>query len=752
MINFFNDFRFKSIFVKIFIYIMLSSLLVIFTLGAIFYEHITDVVADNVIDVNMSNIRNTQKSDEQLFGYLFQMAMDLSYDEDFINAMVIPGFNNPSRNNNILKKLRNLAFNYEYVDSVEFYVNYANMSYSSKGNISIVQVDDNIISSKDKDNIIFTSRIIDDKKCLTFCFSAPHNSLSTMGYFILNLSVDELYSKITENFADNNHEFFVLGKQGVKVMGVEDDKEYSKIIKAVKENNEPEDYLTVDDQIVFYSTMNSTDMKYLYILPLEMVLDDKSVINFVFMTILICGFASLLLTYLATRQIYMPINSLLNIVYDRVKKDKKEQAKNEYEYLDVAYSEIISVNENLENVINNTKPFVKERLFSNLIRGKTIPIKELIEKMEFLKLNMNLSNYLVMVIQLQDYDKLVEELNESERNLIKIELVSFIEEIVTKGICLETDVNKFAVIINFDDEESYLEVRKKSLDLAESIHQDIKKKYKLDVYIGVGRMYKHINSIKYSYKEANKALEYKLYLGQNRIFDFESAEEQTDRIYYFYSEKEKKLINVLKFAQDEKLEKAVTDYFNEIKQNGLISYDLLQKLLNKTVSSIIEMMLNQGISPKKIFVNKKRIYFSLTHNESMEEIVYQFEDICRLVLDAVSEKNSRNKQKYYIEIKEYIEKNYSEDISLNNISSHIGLTPSYFSTFFKEHFNKSFVDYLNRIRIDKAKEMLITTQLTITEIGFKVGFNTIQNFMRVFKKYESISPGKYRELSEDKTY
>ncbi|WP_304943454.1 helix-turn-helix domain-containing protein [Vallitalea guaymasensis] len=749
MINFFNDFRFKSIFVKIFIYIMLSSLLVIFTLGAIFYEHITGVVADNVIDVNMSNIRNTQKSDEQLFGYLFQMIMDLSYDEDFINAMVIPGFNNPSRNDDIIRKLKNLASNYEYVDSVEFYVNYANMSYSSNGNISIVQVDEDIVSSKDKDNIILTPRNIEDRKCLTLCFSAPHNSLSTMGYFILNLSVDELYSKITENFSDNNHYFFVLDKNGYKVMGVENDEKYPKIIEKVIENNKSEDYLTIDDKIVFYSTMNSTNMKYLYILPLEMVLDDKSVINFVFMTILICGFASLLLTYLATRQIYMPINSLLNIVYDKVKKDKKQQAKNEYEYLDVAYSEIISANENLENVINNTKPFVKERLFSNLIRGKNIPTKELIEKMEFLNLNMNLSNYLVMVIQLQDYDKLVEQLNESERNLIKVELVSRIEEIVTKGICLETDVNKFAVIINFDEEESYLEIRKKSLDLAELIHQDIKKKYKLDVYIGVGRMYKHINSVKYSYKEANKALEYKLYLGQNRIFDFESAEEQTDKIYYFYSEKEKKLINVLKFAQDEKLERAVADYFNEIKQNGMISYDLLQKLLNKTVSSIIEMMLNQGISPKKIFVNKKRIYFTLTHNESIEEIVYQFEDICRLVIDAVSEKNSRNKQKYYMEIKEYIEKNYSEDISLNKISSHIGLTPSYFSTFFKEQFNKSFVDYLNRIRIDKAKEMLVTTQLSITEIGFKVGFNTIQNFMRVFKKYESISPGKYRELSED---
>ncbi|GMQ60641.1 hypothetical protein AN1V17_50420 [Vallitalea sediminicola] len=752
MINFFNDFRFKSIFVKIFIYIMLSSLLVIFTLGAIFYEHITDVVEDNVIDVNMSNIRNTQKSDEQLFGYLFQMAMDLSYDEDFINAMVIPGFNNPSRNNDILKKLKNLAFNYEYVDSVEFYVNYANMSYSSKGNIKIVQLEDDIVSSKDKENIILTSRILDDKKCLTLCFSAPHNSMSSMGFLIINLSVDELYSKITENFVGCNHEFFILDKYGNKVMGVEDDKEYSNIIKKVKENKKPEDYRTVDDKIVFYSTMNSTELKYLYILPLELVLDDKSVLNFVFMAILICGFASLLLTYLATRQIYMPINGLLNIVYDKVEKDKKEKAKNEYEYLDVAYSEILSTNKNLENVINNAKPFVKERLFSNLIRGKTIPTKELIEKMEFLKLNMVLSNYLVMVIQLQNYDKLVEELNESERNLIKIELVNFIEEIISKGVCLETDVDKFAVIINFAQEESYLEIRKKSLDLAELIHQGIKKKYKLDVYIGVGRMYKHINSVKYSYKEANKALEYKLYLGQNRIFDFESAEEQTERIYYFYSEKEKKLVNVLKFAQDEKLEKAITDYFNEIKQNGMISYGLLQKLLNKTISSIIEMMLNQGISPKKIFINKKRIYFSLSHNESMEEIVYQFEEFCRLVLDAVSEKNSRNKQKYYHEIKEYIEKKYSEDISLNNISSHIGLTPSYFSTFFKEQFNKSFVDYLNRIRIDKAKEMLITTQLTITEIGFKVGFNTIQNFMRVFKKYESISPGKYRELSEDKTY
>jgi AraC-like DNA-binding protein len=100
------------------------------------------------------------------------------------------------------------------------------------------------------------------------------------------------------------------------------------------------------------------------------------------------------------------------------------------------------------------------------------------------------------------------------------------------------------------------------------------------------------------------------------------------------------------------------------------------------------------------------------------------------------------------EAREFIIDNYMKDISLADISNYVFLSQSYFSRVFKEEYNVSPIQFLLRLRIKEAKNLLANSNMKMGDIALKVGFSTQQRFNEVFKKYVSMSPHEYRKRSK----
>lgn len=96
----------------------------------------------------------------------------------------------------------------------------------------------------------------------------------------------------------------------------------------------------------------------------------------------------------------------------------------------------------------------------------------------------------------------------------------------------------------------------------------------------------------------------------------------------------------------------------------------------------------------------------------------------------------------------YIEKNYSEPISLEEVSQIVFMSPSSFSRFFKKTTSKTFVSYLNEYRINNAIKLLLQTDKDVQTIGYECGFTNIPNFFRQFKKQTTYSPNEYRKVHQ----
>ncbi len=96
------------------------------------------------------------------------------------------------------------------------------------------------------------------------------------------------------------------------------------------------------------------------------------------------------------------------------------------------------------------------------------------------------------------------------------------------------------------------------------------------------------------------------------------------------------------------------------------------------------------------------------------------------------------------EIRRYIAEHYNEDLSLQDVAGEMRYSDAYFCKIFKKYFNRSFIVYLNELRIEKAKRMLEDAMRNIKDISSEVGYRDANYFAKVFKRITGVTPSDYR--------
>ena len=139
-------------------------------------------------------------------------------------------------------------------------------------------------------------------------------------------------------------------------------------------------------------------------------------------------------------------------------------------------------------------------------------------------------------------------------------------------------------------------------------------------------------------------------------------------------------------------------------------------------------------------------YNLLDRIQSLQEIRQK---IIEMVMECVStesvaDANARSKIQMAIG---YIQEHFAENLTVNVLAEHYGMSPNYFSSMFQKEMSRSAVNYITELRINQARELLYHSELSVVDISKKVGYEDSQYFFRVFKKYLGMTPLQYREES-----
>jgi len=161
-----------------------------------------------------------------------------------------------------------------------------------------------------------------------------------------------------------------------------------------------------------------------------------------------------------------------------------------------------------------------------------------------------------------------------------------------------------------------------------------------------------------------------------------------------------------------------------------------------TAAHFVEEM---GINLSTPLINIDQLKDIVLQNDSIEKFNNFVYNLFSQVMTLRDEISTEHSIPIAMQAKRYIDNNYANpDLSLSSVANAICTSPNYLSTVFKEKIGTNFSEYLTEVRIRQAEKLLATTDLSISEIALRVGYQNINYFSMTFKKVTGNSPSKYQ--------
>jgi two-component system response regulator YesN len=182
--------------------------------------------------------------------------------------------------------------------------------------------------------------------------------------------------------------------------------------------------------------------------------------------------------------------------------------------------------------------------------------------------------------------------------------------------------------------------------------------------------------------------------------------------------------------------------FNQIKGMEGITPALVQNVATEILIAVINGGLATG-GKNGLLTELGRPISDIYRMQSLNEIIRFTKDATTRVIDHLAQSYERINP-VIKRVMAYIKTNYSEEISLKTLAAAFNVNPHYLGRLFKEESGEFFSDYLNKIRIDKAKELLLNTHQSIREVSLQTGYTDPNYFYTLFKKYTGVSPAEFR--------
>ncbi|WP_312643615.1 helix-turn-helix domain-containing protein [Hydrogenoanaerobacterium sp.] len=269
---------------------------------------------------------------------------------------------------------------------------------------------------------------------------------------------------------------------------------------------------------------------------------------------------------------------------------------------------------------------------------------------------------------------------------------------------------------------------------------------KIEFTIGLGAAISSINQLPVSLKAAERAAAQRILEGTGKLIEDLPPQD-------IALDEDALLINFSK-NMEPALEVLNADIM--IQEIGLLKVFVLQKE-NVSGQTIFDVVIK---ACRLYLLSLKKYQFNIGNADEFLDNFYAHADLCssaaqlfaylsKVIGESVSyiiEDRKQADTKPIRTAKQYIQKNYMQPISLEEVGNIVGFNSSYFSSLFKKESGKNFLEYLSEVRMNKAKELLRETSLSIAAICEQVGYNDLKHFTKSFKKFTGIKPNEFRKL------
>ncbi|MDP4182594.1 MAG: AraC family transcriptional regulator [Bacillota bacterium] len=514
--------------------------------------------------------------------------------------------------------------------------------------------------------------------------------------------------------------------------------------------------------VISYITSEAADWKFLSIIPEAIFWEKYDYIRkLTFLGIFICLIVCAVITYFSLKNNYNPVIKLIQLLENRngLKFDKKN---NEFSFIQEAINQVYKEKEDVDNLLIQQNKVLRSNFLARLLKGSMgkLPIQNLLSMYD---VNFISQYFGVMVFYIEDInEKLVmsedkdKEINMLENfKLIQVIMSDIIEGIIKQknnGFMIEID-EMMVCLINF--KEKGIDIMKREMTEASiEAKRLLKDNYNINFKVALSNIHETYTGIPEAYNEAIEALEYNRFLEIEDIFHFEDIKVVEKGNYYYPLEIEQQLINSIKVGDFEKSKGILNEIFQNNFEKTVLSIKISRCLMFDLVSTMIKIVNDICIDPEEKFLEEFNPIDRLLKCESINEMKVEMDNILSWFCIYINERNKKKSKNKALNnelrlkdlVMEYVNNNYKDfNLSITSIADQFDIHPINLSKIFLEQSGETLLDFINKVRIREAKKLFYGNYNNLDEISKEVGYSNSRTFTRIFKKFEGVTPGKYKD-------
>ena len=451
-----------------------------------------------------------------------------------------------------------------------------------------------------------------------------------------------------------------------------------------------------------------------------------------FSVITLIGF---MMALLITRNIYKPVGKVMSQF-----EDVEGDTRDEFAYLNKMTHEIIEANDNMKVTMGEHKIDLRTKFLRELVYGLVAE-----DLMSEGLVTYKLENYntlcRVVLIELRELESYRTDYLSEARATIRKNVTTILRSRLTlEGSdfeLVEMNYDSYALIIGHWPIEELKSSLSRVLEAVEGNEQ-------VELVMSIGEEVKDYSLLAKSYDHASRIMDYKESYDKRAIVTMEDVvgNQRSDQFHYTL-EIERELFNATINGSVEKIELI----FQRITTSNFVDRQLNDQEKLGLVRSMMTTLrrIDQKMALETLRLYKETFESSISNNDSTSETIMGelLEVYIKYALVSKEKTESKDDEISAMMI-HYIEEHYHEDISLEEAATHLNISAGYFCTIFKKHTGNNFKNYLNGYRVGQAKEILANEpEVKIKDLTLRLGYSNVNSFIRMFKKYEGVSPGEY---------
>ncbi len=441
---------------------------------------------------------------------------------------------------------------------------------------------------------------------------------------------------------------------------------------------------------------------------------------------------------------------------DNVKKAMKLGAKDYVFKLKVTPQGLLNIlaeiSEDMEEAKEETNtvwkniPEIRQNLMMSIVEKSYTNIDNMEEKMQQLGLNIKFREpFVIFMISIDDFElSITGQSAIKDTNLLKFSMMNIIMELMKKTLECDNYMLVNDVLLTIRGDGEYKELVTKIKETFEQISMYIRRYMGLNISGSVSRVYSNMEDVPRAINEIRFAINHRIVIGGNKFFEIKEPEVSRKRLMIPYEGLAYDLEKVIS-KDGEKLYQYINKFFEQIATLGNIPEMEARKYYLELYHGLSKNAARYKIDLGTILDEyENSLYSVVMKGDTAARIKTSFESVAIKFIVLMNEGQERMPREDIKRIKLYMRNNLDKELTVSSMAEMLGLNGSYFSHVFKKEIGYNFVDYVNNARINRAKELLITTDYRVYEIAKMVGIDNPNYFSILFKKITGQSPNDIR--------